>query len=192
MKKNLYGIYPGKLKYDATYIKNCSEMELFIQVDNYLKKEQLLKYLEYCNQMKEFYERCEDYNTANYFKELLKQYSSLKNYIIENLDEINYALDFCILQTNRFNTKVEYNPNGRVIRTKEFNDWYKNFNLYISTLNKDSVEIYRKCRYESKGLQYFSPDKILNKETVENNVIEINTTQPYAYKKEKSIRQIFA
>lgn len=190
MNKSLYGIYPGKLKYDSKYIKECSEMELFIQVNNYLEKEEILKYYDYCNKMKDFYIKCEDYSMVNHFEKQLNQYESIRNYIIENKDETEYALDFCILQTARYNTNVKYNPNGRIIRTEEFNEWYEKFKLYSLTLNKETMEFYKKCRYESKGLQYFNPGKTVNNEISEENIIQINTVKPY--KKEKSIKHNFA
>ena len=59
MKASLYGKNPGKLKYDVDYIKNCSEIELFVLVNtfyeplhSYNNKITLLKYF---NKMKDFY-----------------------------------------------------------------------------------------------------------------------------------------
>ena len=53
MKPSIYGKYPGKLKYDVKYIENCSEIELFIQVNKYYG---LLQTIEYYYKMKHFYQ----------------------------------------------------------------------------------------------------------------------------------------
>lgn len=193
MKPSLYGKYPGKLKYDANYLKNCSEMELFIQVNAfyepvkfYNEKNIILKYF---NKMKKFYKLTCQEELENYFDKKIQELENRSTRTMEELesDEWTYSMDFCILQTARFGTKVTYNPNGRIILTDEFKDWYNNWQSYITNMDSETLSIYRTCRYEGKYLDRFN----LDKPSISEDIIEdIDVAKPYTYKlTQKSIKQ---
>lgn len=196
MKPSMYGINPGKLKYDSEYIKNCSELELFIQVNSFYEPIKLYnemdKILTHYKQLETFYKNTEELELADDFSNKIKvlleriEYIKIKAEDIENI----YAMDFCILQSARFGTNVVYNPNGRVNITDDFKNWYDNWKLYISSLDDNTLNFYRKCRYEGKHLDKFN----LSQNIINTNVIEeIDTIKPYFTKsKEKSIKQNYA
>lgn len=183
MKNSLYGIYPGKLKYDADYIKNCSEIELFNLVNSYY---QIINKIDEFNQMIELYQKQNNLDLERKTQNQKEEFLNMKNLNnIDNLKEFEYTLDFCILQTSRFNTKTAYNPNGRVIITEEFINWCNNWQLYISTMDDETLAFYRNCQYEGKHLDQFS----LNKRSIE----DLKTIKTYSYKPtNKSIKQIIA
>ena len=68
-------------------------------------------------------------------------------------------MDFCILETARFGTKVTYNPNGRVVVTDEFLKWYNNWQSYITYMDNETLSTYRTYRYEIINSDYFELKK---------------------------------
>lgn len=192
--KSLYGIYPGKLKYDTKYIESCSEMELFIQVNDFMIKTQNLKFLNYCDENIKLYQQSNDEERVEHFKSIkqncIKKELSKNSLFLDNLEEYVYSLDYCILQTARFGTNVEYNPTGRVIKTKEFNEWYNNWRLFISSMDDASFSIYRKYRYEGKSLECFKLNKKLTQEEINN--LEDNDEKIYVYTKKENIKHSYA
>lgn len=194
MKPSLYGKNPGKLKYDKDYIKNCSELELFIQVNKFYAPikmyNQYQNEVSYLNKMINFYRFTEEKELEDYFISKTKYLNERLSYIEEHINDQEwlYAMDFTILQSSRFGTNIKYNPEGRIILTEEFNNWYDNWHLYIANMDKATLNFYRTCRYENKHLDKFNLENpIIN----ENNIETIDITKPYTYKlKEKSIRHI--
>lgn len=188
MKKSLFGIYPGKLKDDVDYIKKCSEMELFLQVNCYYEP---IRMLTYYSKMKKFYQKLEDTKATTYFQNKIEELLNIKNIKTESdFNEYKYTADFCILQTSRFGTNVVYNVKGNIVLTEEFKNWYNKWQAYISTMDDDTLSFYRRCRYEGKHLDLFHPN---NKPEVLKELItdleEFN--QPYQLVK-KSIKQVSA
>ena len=177
MKPSLYGKYAGILKYDAEYVKNCSEMELFIQVNAYYEPvhryNELLALVPNYIKMKEFYEKHDDNKAA----ELTSK----------RTDEVEYAMDFCILQTAKFGTNVSYNPNGRVILTEEFKAWYENWKLYVESMDNNVLEAYRRYRYQGKSLENFKTFA----EQITSTGASIDEDN-YKMQKQKSIKQEIA
>lgn len=188
MKPSLYGKYAGRLKYSVDYLSKCSELELFIQVSSLYYP---LTMMEYSKKMVKFYENTEDIASKKYFEERISNLNIVLRK--ENTKEYNdfiYALDYCILQTARFNTNVVYNPKGRIIITEEFKNWYNNWQLYIASMDDETLALYRTCRYQGKGLEKFHLDKPIEKEKVIN---EIDGAIPKQYLlNKKSIKQKFA
>lgn len=196
MKPSMYGINPGKLKYEENYIKNCSELELFIQIKAFYEPikfyNEAINNLYSFEKLKSFYEQTEEFELVNYFNNKIKYITEKLDYAkikAENIEYI-YAMDFCILQSARFDTNVVYNPNGRVILTDEFKNWYDNWELYIKEMDNNTHNFYRNCRYEGKFLDKFN----LNQKDINSSIIEeIDTVKPYFTKtKEKSIKQNYA
>lgn len=192
MKQNLYGKYPGVLKYDVKYVKSCSEMELFILVSKYYE---VIHATTYYEKMISFYQKLNDEKMVDYFKEKIRIEKEKCPLLTENPQEFYYTLNYCLLQTARFNTNIAYNPNGEVIITEEFNEWYNNWQLYVNTMDESPLAIYRKCRYEGKSLEYFNNDGSTSASIIENkyweNVenINIKNSKPVL---QKNIRQIYA
>ena len=152
MNPSLYGKNPGKLRYDTKYIQNCSEIELFQQVSIYYS---CVKRIEYATKLKEFYQCLEDEKMVDYFDQMIEKEKE-KNIVLKtDYQEFLYTLDYCILQTARFGTKVVYNPKGRVQITEEFKTWYQNWQNYILCMDDIDYYAYSTCRYEGKGFQYF-------------------------------------
>lgn len=195
MKPSLYGKYAGILKYDAEYIKNCSEMELFIQVNAYYEPvhryNELLALVPNYIKMKEFYEKHDDNKAAEYFEDLKTKLANKINKAVEltskRTDEVEYAMDFCILQTAKFGTNVSYNPNGRVILTEEFKAWYENWKLYVESMDNNVLEAYRRYRYQGKSLENFKTFA----EQITSTGASIDEDN-YKMQKQKSIKQEIA
>lgn len=182
MKPSIYGKYPGKLKNDTNYIQNCSEIELFIQVNKYYG---LFQTIEYYSKMKKFYQITEDEKMMNYFEELRKQELEKSNLLKNEPQEFLYTMNYCLLQTSRFDTKIVYNPKGQVEITKEFQQWYQNWLTYFQNMSMEDLMIYRKCSYEGKNLQYFQ----LNREISTKDILE-NPENKNSYQLvKKNIRQ---
>lgn len=198
MKTSLYGKYAGKLKSDASYVENCSEMELFIQVSAYYEPirnhKELLSRLAYYEKMKLFYLMNEDESALSYFEDLIKDTTKLLSFstiLLENRNEEHeYAMDFCILQTKKFGTQVSYNPAGRVTLTEEFNEWYKNWQLYVNNMDKTTLDIYRTYRYEGKSLDNFRNVALQQVENTYEINNDIDGYQPA--KTKKNIKRITA
>lgn len=184
MRPSLYGKYAGRLKHSVDYLSKCPELELFIQVSSLYYP---LAMMEYYKKMVKFYENIEDLASKKYFEKRIDELNIVLNE--ENTKEYKdfiYALDYCILQTARFNTNVVYNPNGRIIITDEFRNWYDSWQLYMASMDKETLALYRTCRYQGKGLDKFHLDKPIEKEKVIN---EIDGTIPKQYiLKKKSIK----
>ena len=202
MKPSLYGKYAGKLEREKNYIMNCSEMELFIQVNAFYELfnsyNSILPIISYLEKMKEFYRKTGEEELEKYFSKKLEDYNKRKDNLIKIIEtrndsddnEWNYAMDFCILQTAKFGTNVSYNPNGRVIITDQFAEWYNNWQSYVTYMDEDSLQLYRRCRYEGKGLDNFCIDIPLAKNKV---IHEIDNIKPYTYQlTKKSTGQKFA
>lgn len=185
MKQSLYGKYPGVLKHDAKYIENCSEMELFIIVSKYYETFRMSSYL---NKMIAFSKQIGDSKMVLHFEKALEDETKKNPLAKNNAQEYSYTLDYCLLQTARFNTNISYNPNGRIAITDEFKNWYENWQMYIATLDKNCYEVYAKCRYEGKSLQHFSEN--IASPTDSTEFEEINNVN--SYKLQKNIRQISA
>lgn len=148
----------GKFEFDSSYIENCSGIELFVQINGYYQFLEQLKLINYYHKMDHLYQMQGDLELANYFKTLE---SSLLDRMSteEELKELENTLDFCILQTARFNTGVHDNPNGRIKTTPDFENWYYSWVNYIEKMDEESYMLYRRCRYEGKGLENFQLNK---------------------------------
>lgn len=180
----------GNFEYDSSYIENCSEMELFIQINGYYQFLNQLKLTCYYHKMHHLYELQGDTKLANYFK-------NLENLMLhrmpteEKLEELKNTLDFCILQTARFNTGVHDN-NGRIQITPDFENWYYSWINYIDKMDDESYMLYRKCRYEGISLDKFqldNPVSIVNIKDISN----IQKIKKYDYIEVKeNIRQKLA
>lgn len=188
MKQSLYGKYPGALKYDSKYVEDCSEMELFVVVSKYYE---VVRMRNYCNKMINFAERNNDQEMKKHFEEMLVNEKKKNPLVTDNPQEYSYTLDYCLLQTARFNTNISYNPNGRVVVTDEFKDWYEKWQLYIATLDKNCYSLYARYRYECKSLSHFSEESnlIMNNGDLEQ-FENIDTEKNYTL--QKNIRQISA
>lgn len=181
----------GKFEFDSSYIENCSEIELFIQINGYYQFLEQLKLIKYYHKMNHLYEMQGDLNLANYFKSLE---SSLLDRIPteEELKELENTLDFCILQTARFNTGVRDNPNGRIQITANFQNWYYSWVNYMKKMDEESYMLYRKCRYEGKGLENFQLNRPISIVRVED-VLNSQKIKQYKYLiTNKNIRQKLA
>lgn len=186
MKQSLYGKYPGVLKYDSNYVENCSEIELFIIVSKYYEVSRMKNY---CTKMINFATQNNDNGMIEYFQNILELETKKNPLIVNNPQEYSYTLDYCLMQTARFNTNIKYNPNGRVIITNEFKDWYEKWYLYISTLEKDCYSAYARYRYEGKNLQHFNEETAL---MMMNNDLEQLYNINNGYTLQKNIKQISA
>lgn len=184
MKPNLYGKYAGKLEREVNYLQNCSELELFIQVNSYCNPiyscNENINTLEYFKKVRDFYHNTGEVELEEYFnKRIIELTKTIKDNKKDfNSDEWAYPMDYCILQTARFGTKVTYNPNGRVILTEEFNEWYNNWKAYLEYMDSETLAYYRVCRYEGKGLDKFHLDRPIEKEIITK---EIDSIKPYTY-----------
>lgn len=99
----LYGTYPGAFKDKCDYLDKCSEIELFLAINEKIG---------YINFLKD------DFKGAGY------QYS--------DIDEEYFALDYVILLTRRFDVNIEQPMNGaRVSRKGEAKDWYNWWHDYV-------------------------------------------------------------
>jgi len=181
----------GKFEFDANYIENCSEIELFIQINGYFQFLEQLKLTDYYHKMYKLYQIQGDKKAANYFKTLEDSMLN-RTPTSEELKVLEDTLDFCILQTARFNTGVCDTSNGRIKTTQGFENWYYSWINYIAEMDNESYDLYRRCRYEGKGLECFQ----LNKPVEIINVENLLTTQKikkYEYVEAKeNIRQKFA
>lgn len=187
MKQSLYGKYPGVLKNDTKYIENCSEMELFIMINKYYE---VLRLKNYYEQIIEFYRKTEDQRMISYFEKKLEILME-KNYLFtSNPQEYSYTLDYCLLQTARYNTNITYNPCGRILITNEFKKWYEKWFLYVSTLDNDSFSLYARYRYEGKNLDCFNIQKPLELDKKLDNIEDLNINDLYVLT--KNIRHISA
>jgi len=196
MNQSLYGKYAGILENNKEYLQNCSEIELFIQVNAYYEPinsyNTISNNIDYLIKMIHFYKTTEEKELEEYFiKELVflkKKLAYCKN--PEESYEFAYPMDYCILQTKRFGTKVKYNKDGRVILTDEFKEWYNNWQTYMTYMDNETLQAYRTCRYEGKGLEYFQLNKYLEKESI---IEKIETIKTQSHKPiQKSIKQKLA
>lgn len=136
------------------------------------------KYIKTCSEF-ELYIQVEKY------RELAINFFKTNN---QKLDECLYALDYCVLETSRFNTNTEYNPEGRVIITEEFNIWYNNWKNYVENMDDETLMALRRCQKQALPLNIFYFDKPVNEAEIEQ--FEIN---PKVYtKKQQNIRSVSA
>lgn len=188
MELSLYGKYAGRLKYSTDYLNKCSELELFNQVSSLYYP---ISMVEHYEKMINSYKNTGDEINKKYYEDEITYLNTiLKTNNAKEYDEIIYALDYCILQTARFGTNVTYNPNGRIILTEEFKNWYDNWSLYIASMDDVTLAIYRTCCYEGKGFDKFKLDKSIKKQCITN---EFNNAKPIQYKlTKKNIKQKLA
>lgn len=184
--KSLYRIYPGKLKYDTKHIESCSEIELFIFINYYMNKTERINFLDYCDYMISYYIRFYNAERIEHFKSI-KQNGITKELVkdpsfLYNLEDYAYSLDNCLLQSIRFGTNIEYNPNGRINQTKEFKEWFNNWKSYISEISNEASNQEEYC-YENKILDNFKLTK---------NLIEKEIEKTYTYTKKENIKQSYA
>lgn len=180
----------GKLKCNSRYIENCSEIELFIQINSYYTFLEQLKLVDYYHKMSKLYQMQDDIKLAKYFsgleKNMLERMPNDKE-----LEEYENALDYCILQTARFNTGVFDNHNGRIQVTPAFEEWYYSWCNYIDNMDEDTYMVFRRCRYEGKGLENFKLNKPISIINVEDLLNQKVKKYDYVEVKE-NIRQKFA
>lgn len=182
MKKSLYGKFPGLLKYDTKYIENCSEIELFIQVSKYYE---VIKMKNYYEKMIHFYQTTADQDMILYFKKRLAEELE-KNPLLSNDPQTYfYTMDYCLLQTARFNTGIIYNPDGRIKITDDFKKWYNDWQNYILTMDQDLFSAYMKWRYEGKNLAHFNID---DTSTSSDTIIKRMEQDNFTLVKQKNIR----
>jgi len=199
MKPNLYGKYAGKLEKEKDYLKTCSEIELFIQINTLYEPinsyNNITTTISFLEKQKRFFTKSNELELLEYVsnkqKDLIKKLEYLRN-IVEKINdpEWAYSIDYCILQTARFGTNVSYNPNGRIIITEEFKSWYNNWQAYITYMDEETLLHYRKCRYEGKGLDKFNINFSVAKK---QEIKELDSIKPQVYKlTKKSTEQKFA
>lgn len=165
MELSLYGKEPGELREYTDYINSCSEMELFIIVRKYYE---VIRTSE--NILREKSKKITSYNT--------------------NYQEFLYSLDYSLIATNRFGTKIEYNPNGRIKLTTEFKKWYDSWQNYEANLDNETRKLYYTYRRQGKSLELFSLDKQLTSKDID--IIEETRETTYYQSMIKSIKQATA
>lgn len=99
-----YGVYPGSLKDKEDYLKQCTQLELFLIIR---EKNKYIKFL------------LDDFQDAGY------EYC--------DISEERYALDYAMCMTKRFNVLITENQqnNERVKKDKSFLTWYNWYNDYV-------------------------------------------------------------
>jgi hypothetical protein len=132
----------------------------------------------------------EDYKNGTYNGFKIEGIATFSEYFDTNYQEFLYSLDYAILSTNRFGTKIEYNQNGRIKLTDEFKEWYDSWQNYETNLDDATRKLYYTYRRQGKSLELFSLDKQLTSNDI-SNIVEENDS--YYYKPIiKSIKQITA
>ena len=188
---NFNKVSKGKLKYDADYIKSCSEIELFIQINSYYELLTSLKLKTYYHKMKMLYQKTEDLALATFFAKK-EQNISERMLSDDQIRELEETLDFCIFESSRFNTGVYLNSNGIVEKPQKFYNWYDSWSFYIQNMDDETLLVYRKCRYEGKGLNQFQLKSYPDLEAVEE-ILEKPKVKQYLYATPiKNIRQKLA
>lgn len=187
MKPNLYGKYAGKLEREKNYLQNCSEMELFIQVNTLYEPinsyNNITNMISFLEKQKRFFTRTNELELVEYISNKEKTLTKELEYLSTIVEKINdeewaYSMDYCILQTARFGTNVSYNPNGRIIITEEFKNWYNNWQAFITYANDETLSYYRTCRYEGKGLDKFNFEHSITKKQI---IKELDSTKPHSH-----------
>lgn len=175
------------------YLKRCSEVELFLNINknhNILENYNNRKYYE---KLSNDYKNIQDDSMAKYFE--AKSLSS--THIItsfEKLESIKRELYYAMLQTSRFNVNLKVDDNGNLIMTDEFLTWYYGWDNYINNMDEDTLMLFRKCRYEGVGLEYFSVQKNITSKEIEDKLEEgiIKKYPPIGVTANKNIRQKLA
>ncbi len=185
---NFNKVSKGKLKYDADYIKSCSEIELFIQINSYYELLASLKLKTYYHKMRMLYQKAEDLTLAEFFAKK-EQNISERMPSDDEIKELEETLDFCILESSRFDTGVCFNSNGVVEKTQKFYNWYYSWNFYIQNMDDETLLAYRKCRYEGKGLSQFQLKSYPDLEAVEE-ALEKPRIKQYLYSNSTPIKNI--
>lgn len=129
-EKKVYGVYKGSLN-DVEAVKICTEQTLYFLI----------------NALSGYIWRMNHDMADGRIKENI------------NLEEEQYALEFCVLQTTRFGVEVPEAKEGEHIKnTDSYTEWYRWWNSYFQRdLSQEEFDEYNRLFSEGKDISHFRP-----------------------------------
>lgn len=135
------GEYPGAFKGIQKSIKNNSEAYLYLMITNSINKLNSIK-------------------TTLDEKHFILKEEELENLKAQKI-EWTYAFDYVLNNLKKYGVETMYDKeSNRMIETKSYNEWYKNWSNYFEYLEENPClySAFIKCRKEGRDLSFIKPD----------------------------------